>query len=62
MSKLKEVKEYQTTCDCGCKSQVFIQKHPEHFLQIDTRDSGRHKWHGVVLYSEKMEKVKKLIK
>ena len=58
----KKIEELQLKCDCGCTSQVLLQLHPENFLQIDCRDSGRHKWHGVVLYEDNMKKVKKFIK
>lgn len=54
-----KVKELQLKCDCGCKSQVLFQLHPEGILQVDVRASGRHKWHGVVLYE--FEKLKELL-
>ena len=63
MTKTKmrdKVKELQMRCDCGCKSQVLFQLHPEGILQVDTRDSRRHEWHGVVLYE--VEKVRKFLK
>lgn len=55
MRKLKLI------CDCGCKSQASIQFDKEIML-IDVRDDGRKKWHGVVLYEDKMKKVEKFLK
>ena len=63
-------KGLQLKCDCGCKSQVMIQllpyKDSDHKVkfvaQIDTRDSGRHRWHGVVLSDDDFKKVREFLK
>jgi hypothetical protein len=37
-------------CDCGCTSQIMVQLNGDcDDLQVDCRDDGRHKWHGVWL-------------
>ena len=45
-------------CDCGCVSQVMIQMDTiDGDLQIDVRESRRHKWRGVWLDKEKRQKI-----
>jgi len=55
------MRKLRLICDCGCKSQVLIQFDKE-VMTIDTRDEGRKKWHGVVLYKDKMKKVENFLK
>ena len=51
-------RELVLRCDCGCSSQLMIQMDiSDGDLQIDCRDDGRHKWHGVWLDKDKKQKV-----
>jgi hypothetical protein len=49
-------------CDCGCKSEVQMMIDKDcNDLQIDCRDDGRHKWHGVWITSEKRKMIKRFL-
>jgi hypothetical protein len=52
-------------CDCGCNSQVSIEidkvNRNEDFISINCREDGRSKWHGVVIYTDKIKELRKFL-
>lgn len=55
------MKDLLFKCCCGCRSQASVSPLKDGCVIIDTRESGRHSWKGVVLNKEDTIKLKNFI-